>query len=180
MSEVSAFRALRDLAERSQQVSVQLPAREHAQSLWQGLGFSLLGERFVVPLSEVSEIMRIPAQATRLPGVRNFVLGVSNIRGRLLIVVDLALFFGEPSSLPRGQRRILAIENDENYLGFMVDESLGMQHFPSDSFTPDPADDLHKKIKGYVAGSYTAGGVSWPVMSLIALAGDPGLERFAA
>ncbi|MEM7365150.1 MAG: chemotaxis protein CheW [Pseudomonadota bacterium] len=180
MSEITAFEALRQLAERSQQVAVQLPAREHAQSRWQGLGFSLLGERFVVPLSEVSEIMRIPAQATRLPGVQNFVMGVSNVRGRLLIVVDLALFFGEPSSLPRGQRRILAIENDENYLGFMVDESLGMQHFPSESYTTEPIPELHDKIKGYIAGSYAVGGVNWPVMSLIALANDPGLERFAA
>jgi twitching motility protein PilI len=69
MSQLTAFSALVALAERSQQLALELPAKENAQTHWQGLGFSLLGQQFVAPMSEVAELLRVPA-ATRLPGVK--------------------------------------------------------------------------------------------------------------
>jgi twitching motility protein PilI len=106
MSDLKAFAILTALAQRSQAVAVDLPARENAQTHWNGLGFSLLGQRFVTPMSEVAELMRLPT-VTRLPGVKPFVIGVANVRGRLMAILDLAMFFGTSSALPRGLRRVL-------------------------------------------------------------------------
>ena len=177
MSDLDAFSLLTDIAERSLEVAADLPLRENAQTHWNGLGFNLLGQRFVVPMSEVGELMRLPSQ-TRLPGVKSFVTGIANVRGRLMAILDLAAFFGQSSTLPRTQRRVLAVEDEELYFGFMIDESLGMQHFPSDAFNED-VEGVDGIFLPYLKGGYTVGGQIWPVLSLTKLAADPDLERLA-
>lgn len=177
MSQATPFAMLKLLAGRSQHVTTELPSRENTQVHWVGLGFNLLGQRFVVPLDEVAETMSIP-QATRLPGVKSFVIGVGNVRGKLMAVIDLALFFGEASKLIKAQRRILAVENEEQYFGFIIDESLGMQHFPSDSFS-ESIGEIDDKFRPFVRGSYRVGGIEWPVVSLFSLAKHPKLEKLA-
>ncbi len=177
MNESSPFEILANLATRSREVSCELPATEMAQTHWTGIGFSLLEQRFVVAMDEVAELMRVP-QATRVPGVKNFVLGVANVRGRLMAILDLAVFFGERSRHARTQRRILAYEEDERYVGFVVDESLGMQHFPSDSYSEE-VDDVVGMFRPYTTGSYRTAGTVWPIISLSAVASDPDLEKLA-
>lgn len=177
MSVTTAFQALTELAERSQGVALELPAEDSGRTHWTGLGFSLMGHRFATPMDEVAELMRVP-QATRLPGVKSFVVGVGNVRGRLMPILDLAVFFGEISERPRSQRRVLAYKLDEQYAGFIIDESLGMQHFPSDAFDEDVTE-VPDMFKPFVRGSYRVAGIQWPVMSLIALAQDPKLEKLA-
>jgi twitching motility protein PilI len=177
MSESAPFEILSSLAERARDTAIDLPSVQDAQAHSTGLGFHLLGQRFIVSMDQVSELMRVPA-VTRVPGVKNFVLGVGNVRGRLMIVVDLSLLFGEQSTLPRGQRRVIAIEDEENLIGFVIDESHGMQHFPSDSFS-DQTEEVPEMFADFVRGSYKVAGVEWPVMHLNLLASDPRLEKLA-
>ena len=177
MSEISPFSLLVAIATRSEQLATDLPRRESTQTHWKGLGINLLGQRFVVSLSEVGELMRLPSQ-TRLPGVKPFVTGIANVRGRLMAILDLAAFFGQNSILPKAQRRILAIEDEERYFGFMIDESLGLQHFPSDAYSEDVRE-VDERYKPYLDGGYFVGGQVWPVLSLVKLAADPDLEQLA-
>jgi len=95
-----------------------------------------------------------------------------------MVVVDLALFFGQPSTLPSAQRRVLAVEDEEHLLGFIIDDSLGMQHFPSEAYSED-AGDVPEMFEKFVRGSYGVAGVRWPVMSLAALSDDPRLGTLA-
>ncbi len=177
MNEVSPFLSLVSLAERSQEITAELPSKENTQMHWAGLGFNLLGQRFVVPMDEVAETMRVP-QATRLPGVKDFVVGVGNVRGKLMAVLDLTVFFGEVSELAMNQRRVRAVEDEEQYFGFIIDELFGMQHFPSDAFDTT-VDDIDDMFKPFVRGSYHIAGIQWPVLSLTALAEHPELEKLA-
>ncbi len=177
MSETSAFSLLTDLADKARLSAIELPPEQATQTHWTGLGFNLLGQRFVAPMDEVGELSRAPS-ATRVPGVKNFVLGVGNVRGRLMTVIDLAIFFGQASQLARSQRRVLAVEVEEQYFGFMIDDSFGMQHFPSDSFS-ETAGDVPEMFNEYVRGSFHIAGTEWPVLSLSSLAGDKRLEKLA-
>lgn len=176
MSE-SPYEQLYQLALRSQQIDVELPSRKNAQTHWNGLGFSMLGQRFVAPMAEVGELLRIP-QTTNLPGVKSFVVGVANVRGRLIVVIDLAAFFGEASTLARAQRRVLAVEEGEQYFGFIVDESLGMQHFPSEAYATT-VEEVDERFAPFLNGCYTVSGTIWPVFSLFKLAQHPALEKLA-
>lgn len=172
------YEVLAELAERSERAARDLPPQENAQTHWTGIGFSLLGQRFVASMEEVAELMRVPP-VTRIPGVRNFVLGIANVRGQLMSLLDLAVFFGEPSGLPKAQRRVLAYQMDEMLVGFIVDESLGMQHFPSHSYCED-SQTPDERFRPYIRGSYRTAGTEWPIFSLVAFASNPNLEQLAA
>lgn len=177
MSESSPFDLLSGLASRARDAAIELPSVLAEQTHSTGLGFSLLGQRFIATMDEVNELMRLPP-TTRIPGVKNFVLGVGNVRGRLMVVLDLALFFGQNSTIPRINRRVLAVEDDENLIGFVVDDSHGMQHFPSEAYS-EQAIDVMDLFKDFVSGSYQVAGVEWPVLSIEKLARDPRLEKLA-
>lgn len=176
MSE-TAFDSLCDMATKARQSAIELPPVQAAQTHETGLGFNLLDQRFVASMDEVSELMRVP-QVTRIPGVKNFVIGVANVRGRLMTVIDLALFVGEASSLPRSLRRVLAVEDEENLMGFMIDESLGMQHFPADAYSTEGME-VPDRFSSFVAGGYQIAGVQWPVLRLSSLVTDPRLDKLS-
>ena len=176
MSNLTPFATLVALAEHSLEMSLELPNYENSKSRWVGLGFSLLGSHFVVPMGDVVELMRVP-QATRLPGVKHFVLGVANVRGRLMAIIDLAAFFGGQTQPGRSQRRVFVVENEDQYFGFIVDNSLGMQHFASDAF--EAAIEVDEMFEPFIKGGYKVGDTSWAVLSLAALAADPCLAKLA-
>lgn len=57
------------------------------------LEFVLAGEHYAVELALVREVCA-GKQVTRIPGAPPFMAGVANIRGRILPVADLEIFFG--------------------------------------------------------------------------------------
>ena len=65
--------------------------------------------------------------------MRSWVLGVANVRGRLVPVMDLAGLLDLPSRANWRSRRVLVVEQGDFLVGLLVDAVLGMQQFPSDS-----------------------------------------------
>jgi purine-binding chemotaxis protein CheW len=61
------------------------------------VGFALGSEEFGVDISVVKEIIRMPIM-TRVPNTPDFVVGVVNMRGKVIPVVDLCIRFGLPQS----------------------------------------------------------------------------------
>ncbi|MGH9903156.1 MAG: chemotaxis protein CheW [Pyrinomonadaceae bacterium] len=84
-------------------------------------------ELFGVPISAVQEIVRVPAIA-RIPQSPAFVEGVSNLRGRIITVVDMRKRLGHKVSEAGagGERdrrsRILVVEAGGRLVGVIVDE----------------------------------------------------------
>ena len=75
-------------------------------------------QRFAWELSAIREI--VPARAvTRLPGAPVWVLGLLNLRGRVVTVADLALRMGLDAG-PDGS--IVVLDVDGRMLGVRVDE----------------------------------------------------------
>ncbi|WP_317931432.1 chemotaxis protein CheW [Halioxenophilus sp. WMMB6] len=171
MDQSNAFQALLNLANRSRTVAKGLPASEQTKQEWSGIGFGLIGQRFVVPLGQVSELLEVPSY-TRLPGVKHWVRGVANVRGRLLPVIDLAMYLGHRLTTPHKQQRILIIENQELYCGLLVDQAFGMQHFLTETYNPDnTAEDA--QLLPYLLGNYPQGDITWHIFSMVNLAESP-------
>ena len=68
MSEINPFSALAGLAQKARDTAIDLPPLQDRQAQATGLGFSLLDQRFVSSMDDVSELMRVP-QVTRYAGV---------------------------------------------------------------------------------------------------------------
>lgn len=82
------FEYLTELAKQVKLAAPELPAQREIRDTWSGIGFSILNHRFVAPLGEVVEMLVVP-EITRLPGTQSWVMGLANVRGRLLPLFDL-------------------------------------------------------------------------------------------
>ncbi|MFC3608314.1 chemotaxis protein CheW [Stutzerimonas tarimensis] len=135
MSDTSTpFQRLLAIDSRCRSLAVGLPSQQETVQTWSGIGFRMGGRCYVAPMGEVGEVLHEP-RYTQLPGVKTWVKGVSNVRGRLLPVIDLCGYFGLELSPLRKQRRVLVVDHQEVFAGLTVDEVFGMQHFPVEAFS---------------------------------------------
>jgi purine-binding chemotaxis protein CheW len=82
------------------------------------------GERRGIDLDAVREVAT-PRAYTPLPGAPACVLGLANLRGRIVTVVDLAAALGrEPGDAPDG--RIVVVSHAGRGVGLAVDEVVGI------------------------------------------------------
>ena len=176
MSEQSAaYLKLVEIAQHSRRTASGLPAQVEVRPQWSGIGFSLLGRRFVAPIEEVSEVLEVP-RYTHLPGVQRWVRGVANVRGKLLPITDLAAFLGYKLESGRRQRRVLVLEKEDLYCGLTVDGSYGMQHFFVETFSQTVNLSGLQGLEPYLQGNFQDEfGDDWVVFSPMALTGQ---ERF--
>jgi len=170
-AQAAPFAVLTDIARRSQSMAAGLPEQQEAVELWNGIGFVLAGVRYVAPMGAISEILHVP-RFTHIPGVRPFLMGVANVRGRLLPLVDLAEFFSLPrSARNQRERRVLVVEQGDIFSGLVVDKLLGMQHFTVENFRAAPVG-VPASIQPFVTGGYERNEKVWNVFSALDLLED--------
>ena len=78
----------------------------------------------------------------------------------------------------RRQRRVLVVDHDEVFVGLLVDEVFGLQHFARDSLEPVPADELRGPMAAFVQGRFQRG-QCWQVFSPFALTRSQGFMNVA-
>lgn len=170
------FAQLLDIAERSRANASELPQQVELVAYWRGVGFMLAGQHFAADMSEVAEILQ-PPRLTKVPGVRSWVLGVANVRGRLVPVMDLAGLLGLPSKANWRSRRVLVIEHGDHMVGLLVDAVLGMQQFAEDRQID--VTDLNPAFEKFVSRAYEREGKNWPVFRLVDLVQAPEFMQIA-
>lgn len=167
----SAYAVLQALAQRSLANAHPLPAQLDTVLQWNGIGFSLLGLDFVISMDELDEMLEIPSY-TRLPGVRSWVKGVANVRGRLLPLFDMAAFYSGSLSGSKKYQRLLVLDNDLLYAGLWVERVYGMQHFVANTKVDGKVSGLPDHLEKIVDGYYELDDRRWLVFSAQALCED--------
>jgi len=147
------YSILSDMARAGRDHAVGLPAQDEAQEYWSGIAFTLGGQRYIAHMGEVSEILRVP-HFTGLPGVKSWVIGVANVRGRLVPIIDLAGYLGiEAKSLVRN-RRVLVVEINDMLNGIIVDSVEGLQNIRVEDYIETNQSDVPTSLQEHVAGYY--------------------------
>lgn len=164
------YALLKHIAERSRKNALTLPQQLEAVNYWRGVGFMLAGQQLVVDMNQVSEILQ-PPRLTKVPGVRSWVLGIANVRGRLVPVMDLAGLLGLPSKANWRNRRVLIVENGDQLSGLLVDAVLGMQQFSLNS--QESIVDLDPALAKFCPNGFEKDNKIWPVFKLNELAQAP-------
>lgn len=101
---------------------------------WQGVVFEIGGQRLVAPMGQISEVLAMP-DYTSLPLVKPWMLGIANIRGRLLPITDLSQFLQVPSRLTQlSQRKVIVIDHGNFFSGLLVDQVIGIEQFTQDQY----------------------------------------------
>lgn len=143
-----------------------------AGKAWIGVAFRMGGETFLVARDEAREIMGVPAPLTRVPGSREWIRGLANVRGQLLPVIDLRQYLGSGVTQPGRNTRVIVVNHREIPAGLIVDEVLGFRRFNEQEFHGEPPPTIIR-CERYLAGSFRRGTEAWPVFSLRRLVESP-------
>ena len=165
---------LANLEQRSREGAKGLPQQELIQSYWEGVMFYVGESRFIAPLSGVKEILNYPSSLTPVPGSRPWMLGVANVRGTLIPVIDLQLFLIGRKTRRTRRSRVLVFTMGSGLTGVLVGEMVGMRHFAKE--TAKEVQTVNNKFSKYVQFEFDQDGMGWPVFSLSALAEDPAFQ----
>lgn len=164
MNAESPFDLLSLYESRCVERAVGLPKEDVVQQDWVGIGFRVLDETMLIKMSDVSEILPVP-EMIRIPGVKKWILGLANIRGTLLPLVDLRGYLVNENGPVTRQSRILAINKQNVQAGLLVDEVFGMRRFKPEQLQPEalPEENLfHRLIVSRVQGDQR----NWTVFSV--------------
>lgn len=146
------------------------PREKKITEYWKGIGFILGGNKYITPWDEVAEIQSLPTMS-RVPGAKDWVKGVANVRGSLLPVMDLNAFFGYRGRNLRKQR-LLVVKHYGIYSGLIVDEVLGAMTFEKyEQMNDQPKVD--DAVAKYITGGFSKQDADWPIFSLHTLAENP-------
>ncbi|WP_407356153.1 chemotaxis protein CheW [Methanolobus sp. WCC5] len=90
------------------------------EDLHQLVIFNLGVEEFGVNIMQVQEIIRMP-EITRIPRSPDYVKGVINLRGKIIVVMDLDKRFGMASKELTEESRIVVVDIGGTIVGLVVD-----------------------------------------------------------
>lgn len=85
------------------------------------VGFMIDNEEYAIPILSIQEIIK-PIEYTRVPSVPDYVLGVFNMRGNVIPLIDLAKKFGLNSSKQTQHTRYIVLKGEEGSIGFVIDK----------------------------------------------------------
>ena len=100
--------------------------------------FLLAYERYAIESSVIREVYPL-RELTPLPCTPPFVLGIVNVRGQILSVLDLKRFFDLPQKGLTDLNKIIIVRAGEMELGFLADAILGVRSLPLRQIHPTPA-----------------------------------------
>jgi purine-binding chemotaxis protein CheW len=95
----------------------------------QALVGEVAGEKFAIDAALCRIITKF-GHVTRVPRTPDFMLGVINLRGQIIPVVDLSLLFRLPAAKNKAAKpRLVVVEVEESRTAFLVDRIVGIEFF---------------------------------------------------
>jgi twitching motility protein PilI len=164
------FQYLQEISAHYRRKARPLPALKTPDVHWSALLFQLGDYRFVCQQAFIHEVLALPSFAA-LPSANDWVLGVANLRGALLPLVDLGAFVGQPSKSTR-QRRVMVCRHQEQWLGLVVDTVMGVQRLKDEQVDQEGECPL-TRMQPYAHTSILIRHHRYWVMTLEALLNDP-------
>ncbi|TBR40753.1 MULTISPECIES: chemotaxis protein CheW [Dyella] len=102
------------------------PEKLEAPGLWRGIGYRVGSRLFVSGIDEISELLAVPT-LTPVPGTQAWLLGVANVRGNLVPVIDLGRFLFGERTLHSERARLLMVRQGNGSVALLVDEVFGQR-----------------------------------------------------
>jgi len=122
----------------------------------QWVTFKLEGEVYGINVMQVQEVLRV-SEITPVPGAPSYILGIINLRGNVVTVLDTRMRFGLPMYETGDASRVVIVESKGNVLGILVDSVAEVVYLRSSEIesAPNVGNDESSK---YIQGVYSSEG----------------------
>lgn len=110
------------------------------QATKQIIVFKMAGEEYALDIQHIKEVVPTP-MISKVPLTPDYILGVSNIRGNIIAIVDLEIKFqlAIASEEPKNGGYALVVEMEETHMAFLVQEIPNTFSVPVSSIDQSPA-----------------------------------------
>ncbi|WP_348686286.1 chemotaxis protein CheW, partial [Rheinheimera aquimaris] len=110
---------------------------EAADTVLQWVTFKLQEETYGINVMQVQEVLRY-TEIAPVPGSPDYVLGIINLRGNVVTVIDTRSRFGlEPAEVTENSR-IVIIEAEKQVIGILVDSVAEVVYLKSSEIDTAP------------------------------------------
>ncbi len=184
---IAPFDVLVDYERRSLAHVAGLPEQLDAPGLWRGVGYRIGNRRLASDFGEVLEILPLP-QVTPVPGAQSWMLGLANVRGNLLPIVDLKQFLEGERTVLHESQRILLVRQPGGDVAVLIDELYGQRSFNEQhllDLESDAGDDAAAHLAdgryaNFIGRAYRLDDTTWGIFSLDRLARTPEFRQAAS
>lgn len=160
----AAFKKLLEYEKRSAHFSPGTGSAGGPSEEWSGVTFSVGESRMACNINHIGEILPCP-QATQVPGAKRWIIGLANVRGELLTVVDLCGFLTGTLSAITPRSRLLTTSLNKAPIGLLIDEVFGQRHFlDSDAVAAEFEED--SPLKGFISKQHRIGSETWQELNI--------------
>lgn len=166
----SLFELLADFERRSIAHDASESSQRDRANTWDGVVFRLGSHHLAVGITEVDEILPLP-QTTPVPGSRDWLLGMANVRGNLVTIIDLGWFLYGSRTPITARTRLLLTRLQGRYIGVIVDEVFGQRHFNIQEMVDESPGD--ESLEGLVDQVFPQGDERWGRFRVSKLMTDP-------
>jgi len=128
---------LKDIIKKQQEKLLKMDDNEKVEEVEQVVGFIVGEEEFAVPILSIQEIIK-PIEWTKVPFVPDYVLGVFNLRGNVLPLIDLRKKFGASSAEFDDNTRFIVMKIKNEDVAFVIDRLTSAIRIPKNNILPPP------------------------------------------
>jgi len=121
----------------SKQNSQQDETFTQSDDIVQLVGFIIGEEEYAVPILSIQEIIK-PIEWTRVPQTPPYVLGVFNLRGSVIPLIDLRVKFGLSAKKHNDETRFFVLKQGDDVAGFVIDRLTMAIRIKKDDIGPAP------------------------------------------
>ena len=176
------FALLTEYERRSLEHVAGLPEQLDAPGLWRGVGYRVGTRRLASGFDEVREILPLPP-ITQVPGAQSWMLGVANVRGNLLPIVDLKQFLQGERTVLHESQRVLLVRQPGGDVAVLIDELFGQRSFNEHQKVAEAQAAEESLYQGryahFVDRAYRVDEQPWGIFSLDRLARTPEFRQAA-
>ena len=140
---------LQNVIKQQQEQTNNITTEHKDDNIVQLVGFIVGNEEFAVPILSIQEIIK-PIEWTKVPFTDDFVLGVFNLRGNVLPLIDLRKKFGAGEAEFDDDVRFIVIKVGEELAGFVIDRLTEALRIDSTTILPPP--DTSMERDGMIEG----------------------------
>ena len=135
---VTATEKKRILKSRAQMLAREIAREEDNGSYYEVLEFLLAHERYAIETAYVREVYRLH-NLTPLPCTPPFILGIVNVRGQLLPVMDIKKFFDLPEKGITDLNKVIIVNAGGVEVGILADVVFECRRLSLHELQPAPA-----------------------------------------
>ena len=147
------------LAQRAKILARETDQTQAAEESIEVIEFHLAHEKYAIEMVYLREVYSLK-ELTPLPGAPSFVLGIINVRGQIVSVLDIKRFFNLPEKGLASFNKVLVLDLLGLEIGILTDDIVGNRAIPISAIQP-PLPTLTG-----ISGEYLKGVTSEPLIIL--------------